>query len=248
MADIDFKDFRNFVLKQNPNLNQKQLDELDDFILNKQATDLVQQGKLDPGKIPANKDALKIIVGAGGTSGYLSDEEKAKQNALNSLERLATEIKAMAQSGKNVSGMGTGRFKEEIARGKDSPIIGGLYKFLFDRGSFTQDVDKLRSLASHLTSQVAFGEGGKAFTETEKSLLAGKIPDLDVRRDRPGLLGLIPGFEERGVTGAVLDTEEELVTKMDQLLWAIAQKRAGREFTSIPDFGAEDVESIREAK
>lgn len=66
MADIDFKDFRKFVLKQNPNLKQSQLEDLDDFILNRQAVNLVKSGDLAPSDIPTNKDQLKILVESGG--------------------------------------------------------------------------------------------------------------------------------------------------------------------------------------
>jgi hypothetical protein len=166
-------------------------------------------------------------------SKQLTPKEKETRDDLSNLESLAKQIKTKAESGKNVSGIGTGALAETISR---TPILN-----LLGQG-FTERIDELRSLASQLSAEISFGQAGKAFTETEKALLAGQTPVLDVRRDRPGIVGWLPGFEERGTTGAVLDDERRLVTKMNLLLDAIERKRKGETIEGFPDFTIEEIE------
>lgn len=183
-----------------------------------------------------------------------TEAQKTKQagaeTELDMLETLAKEIIKSTETGENVSGRFTGGAKEKEADIRELlPNILGLKdtEAYQKRGDRIKNIDTLRSQASMLAAQVAFGEAGKAFTETERALLAGQIPNLD--REKPTntnflfkMLGKDVGT--KGVEGAVLDTEEELNNKMQNLLWAIDQKRQGKEITGFPKSGAFTIEEV----
>lgn len=200
-------------------------------------------GKYNPSLIADYNEAIKAQKELKGEP-QLTEAQQIKQqeaqDQLTNLESVAKEIKTMAESGKNVSGRFTGKGKESLAALREIiPVAPG--------GEFIERVDRLRSLASQLSAELAFGQGGKAFTETEKALIQGQIPELDVAETKNqnflfNLLGIDPG--KKGVTGSVLDTEEELINKMNVILEQIEKKRKTSKTSKFPTIGGYEIEQI----
>ena len=161
-------------------------------------------------------------------SKQLTSAEKKATDKLSNLEFLANQIKAKATEKRNVSGLGTGGPAELLSQ-------------LGTGGKFVQNVDELRSLASQVAAEIGFGEAGKQFTEPEKALLTGQIPQIDVREKRPGWLGSVLGLKG-GTMGAVMDDEKRLVVKMNKILEAIQRKRGGETIDSFTEFTIEELE------
>ena len=192
-------------------------------------------------KLKTAKELEKGLAGEDITKTESQKTKEAEAKAeLDDLEALAKAIKEKAQSGKNVSGAFTGKSKERLAGLREIlPFVPG--------GDFIKDVGEMRSLASQLAAEIGFGEAGKSFTETEKSMLQGQIPELDVAEEKNQnflfrLLGIQPG--KKGVTGAVLDTEEELIIKMDAILDTIERKRKGETIRGFPKVEGYTIEEM----